>query len=131
MIRRAFIALLLLAPPAPGADLTRSDVKVAILVDQDTSRGRFHDVIYIDKATFDVLTNAQVDSMKRARADAWVAFVTAESARSVVVTKEEYQDYKAYLQAEITATDAKIATAPTKTPTPTPTPTAAPQGVGK
>jgi len=86
------------------ADLDQlQDVRVQVLISEQTEIGQFNDAIYLTPEELAALSEEQISDMKKARADAWVASVKAAS------SMERPEPTKADIQAQIDATKAELA----------------------
>jgi hypothetical protein len=84
------------------------NVRVQILINEDTVHGRFQDAVYFSLDEYNNLTEETFQSIKNARVDAWVTSVTENSQRDFVPSKEDLQSEKAELAARMTELDEQL-----------------------
>lgn len=100
--------LVLVLPSAFAADYT-ADVRIQVLIDIQTSEGRFRDALYFSKSEFDALSNAQVSQMKADRITAWVNAVRAARTRPATPpTRQQLEAERSRLEAELAAINERL-----------------------
>lgn len=84
------------------------NVRVQVLISEDTVHGRFQDAIYFSLEEYNNLTEEALQSAKDARVNAWVESVTNASKVEYVPTKEDLQSEKAELSARLVEVEQQL-----------------------
>lgn len=110
-LRAVLATAALFAAVLPASSATYGpDVRVQVIIEAQTSEGKFRDAIVYTKAEFDAKSDAQIAADKNARTAAWVAAVrAAKQAPPPVVTKADLEAEKAQLEARLAVLNAEIA----------------------
>ena len=82
------VFVLLLCAPLYAADLTRSDITVQVLIQEQTAKGQFNDALYLPIASYQSLSNQELDALKKQRVDNWLQFM-ANPPKPVEVTVDD------------------------------------------
>lgn len=74
------------------ASLKQNNVRIQVLISEDTELGKFNDALYFTPSEFEALTDEQVAQTKASRAQAWVDSVKEASSRETSEpTKEDLE----------------------------------------
>lgn len=86
------------------------DIRIQVPIEQTTPYGTFHDALYFTPAEYAALTEADIEALKQARVDAWVAAVSTPR-KPAEPTAEDLAADAARVRREFEVLAQKLATA--------------------
>lgn len=98
------------------ADINQDNVRVQVLIKEQTPYGEFNDALYFTSGEFETLDQKTLEQKKQERIDNWITAVTTPTIQleptdeQLQVQKLELEAITAQLAVELSALDQKIAT---------------------
>ena len=92
------------------ADINQDNVRIQVLVTEDTEFGPFQDALYFTPEEFEDLSEKALTDLKTERVEKWVENIETASARDYTPSVEDLEVEKANLEARIQELDNMLLT---------------------